>query len=133
MVVALALLAGACSWRRLGAQADVHAQVLLAEARKGRDLVVHGRLTAETMPELTYPLERARAFASSARTRGTPPAWLPAFDDLIARYRAFVDALDRVRRTHRGRAARAALAAPLGEVKAGARAVRAVVRAERRA
>ena len=62
-----------------------------------------GRLTAESMPELTYPLERAEAFARAgpARARGdaAPPS-LAAFDALIARYRD-------VRRRPRPRPARA--------------------------
>jgi hypothetical protein len=103
-------------------------------ARKGADLVASGRLTAETMPELTYPLERAQAFAheARARSRGTPPASLDALDVLIARYRDFVDALDRVRRDTRGETARAALAEPLARVEEAAERVRAALRAERR-
>src|SRR5207249_9142346 len=81
---------------------------------QGTDLVASGRLSAESMPELTYPLERAEAFVHDARARsGAPPASLDALDTLCARYRAFVDALDRVRRERRGEAARAALADPL--------------------
>ena len=42
------------------------------------------------MPELTYPLERAEAFARQARARAgdaAPPS-LAAFETLIARYRS---------------------------------------------
>ena len=103
-------------------------------ARKGTDLVASGRFTAESMPELTYPLERAQAFARAARTRsaGAAPASLDALDALCARYRAFVDALDRVRRERSGEAARAALAGPLAAVEAAAESVRVALRAERR-
>jgi len=103
-------------------------------ARKGADLVASGRLTAETMPELTYPLERAQAFAREARARSgsAPPRSLDALDVLIARYREFVDALDRVRRDTHGEAARAALAEPLARVEEAAEGVRAALRAERR-
>jgi len=103
-------------------------------ARKGADLVASGRLTAESMPELTYPLERAEAFAHEARTRsgGAAPASLDALDALCVRYRAFLDALDRVRRERSGAAARAVLAEPLAAVEAAAESVRVALRAERR-
>lgn len=103
-------------------------------ARKGVDLVASGRLTAESMPELTYPLERAQAFAADAhaRSHGAPPASLVAFDALVGRYREFVDALDRVRRTTSGDAARGALAEPVGRVEAAAEAVRSALVAEGR-
>src|SRR5207245_3676748 len=120
--LALALLAG-CFWRTYGRLAATHAELLVAMARKHTDLVASGRLTAESMPELTYPLERAEAFAREARARsgGAPPASLEALDALCGRYRGFVDALDRVRRGRSGGAARAALAGPLpaGEGAAG--------------
>ena len=101
-------------------------------ARKGVDLVASGRLTAENMPELTYPLERAEAFARDAHAHvGTPPPSLVAFDTLIARYRAFVDALDATRRTQRGTEAAAALAGPLGAVEDAARGVDDALRDQR--
>jgi len=108
--------------------------LLVAMARKHTDLVASGRLTAESMPELTYPLERAEAFAREARARsgGAPPASLKALDALCGRYRAFVDALDRVRRERSGEAARAALADPLAAVEGAAESVRVALRAERR-
>jgi hypothetical protein len=86
------------------------------------------------MPELTYPLERAAAFAraAAARSRDAPPPSLRAFDALLARYRAFVDTLDRVRRAERGEEARAALAPSLAAVEAAGEAVRAALRAEGR-
>ena len=103
-------------------------------ARKGTDLVASGRLTAESMPELTYPLERAQAFVHEARARsgGAPPASLEALDALCVRYRAFVDALDRVRREQSGEAARAALADPLAAVEVAAESVHVALRSERR-
>ena len=96
------------------------------------DLVASGRLTAESMPELTYPLERAQAFAKQAHARAgdAPPASLAAFETLVARYRAFVDALDRVRREQRGADARAALEEPLKAVEDAANATRAALRGE---
>src|SRR5205814_6177892 len=54
---ALVLLAG-CFWRTYGRLAATHVDLLVAMARKGTDLVASGRLSAESMPELTYPLER---------------------------------------------------------------------------
>src|SRR5437870_5071153 len=107
--LAFALLAG-CFWRSYGRLAATHADLLVAMARKGADLVASGRLTAESMPELTYPLERAQAFAHDARARSgsSPPPSVAALDDLIARYRAFVDTLDRVRREQTAETARSA-------------------------
>jgi hypothetical protein len=129
---AFLLLAG-CFWRSYGALATTHVDLLVAMAHKGSDLVASGRFGAENMPELTYPLERADAFAHTARSRAgsAPPASLPAFEDLLARYRSFVDALDRTRRTDRGEDARAALAAPLAAVEASAAKVHAALAAER--
>ena len=133
-VLALVLLAG-CFWRSYGPQVVTHTEVLVGIARKGADLVGSGRLTAESMPELTYPLERAVAFAEKARARAgaAPPASLVAFEALIASYRGFVDALDRARREQEPSAARATLAAPLAEVESAGRRVREAVEAERRA
>ena len=121
--VALVLTLGACFASRPERAAATHVDVLAIMARKGADLVTSGRLTAENMPELTYPLERATAFADAQRRRA--PRWLPAFDDLVARYRDFVDTLDAIRRTERGESARAALAQPLAAVDAAAARVRA--------
>ena len=80
------VLAG-CFWRTYGRLAATHVEVLTAMARKGADLVASGRLTAESMPELTYPLERAQAFARTARERSgeAPPASLAAFAELLER------------------------------------------------
>jgi hypothetical protein len=109
-----------------------HAEVMVSIAHKAVDLVVAGRFTAESMPELTYPLERADAFARQARDRagGAPPPSLAKFDELIARYRAFVDAVDRTRREQRGEAAAAALAGPLRAVEDAAAAVNEALRHE---
>ncbi len=132
LFVVLASVLVGCSWRSYGRLALTHVELLTALARKGTDLVASGRLTAESMPELTYPLERAQAFAEKARARAVapPPASLVAFETLVARYRAFVDALDRVRREHAGATARAALEPPLAAVEAAAEEVRAALRAE---
>ena len=121
----LVLLAG-CFWRSYGPRMATHADVLVGIARKGADLVGNGRLTAESMPELTYPLERAAAFADGAGARSgeSPPRSLVAFRNLIARYRDFVDALDAARRDHAAEAARAALVAPLAAVEGAAAEVR---------
>jgi hypothetical protein len=131
--LALVLVAG-CFWRSYGRLAATHVDLLTAIARKGADLVASGRLTAESMPELTYPLERAEAFAreARARSRGAPPPSLEALDALLARYRAFLDALDRIRRERTGEDARAALAEPLAQVEAAGEAVRTALRAEGR-
>ena len=125
------LLAG-CFWRTYGRLAATHVDLLVAMARKGTDLVASGRLTAESMPELTYPLERAQAFVhdARARSRGAPPASLAALDELCARYQAFLDALDRVRRERSGEAARTALAGPLGAFEAAGETTHAALRAE---
>ena len=125
--------AGGCFWRSYAPRLRTHTELMVAMARKGADLVASGRLTAENMPELTYPLERAEAFARDAHAHGgtPPPASLVAFDTLVARYRAFVDALDATRRTQRGTEAAAALAGPLTSVENAARAVDDALRDER--
>src|SRR4029453_11508213 len=107
-----------CFWRSYAPRMRTHAEVMVSIARKAVDLVASGRFTAESMPELTYPLARADAFARQARDRaaGAPPPSLASFEELIARYRAFVDVLDRTRREQRGAAAAAALTAPLRAV-----------------
>jgi len=131
------LLAG-CFWRSYGPQVVTHTEVLVGIARKGADLVGGGRLTAESMPELTYPLERAAAFAAKAKAKAkarsdaAPPASLVAFEMLIARYREFVDALDRARRDHEPRDARDRLGAPLAAVEAAGERVREALRSEGR-
>ena len=81
------------------------------------------------MPELTYPLERAQAFAASeaARAGDPPPPSLVAFRALVDRYREFVDTLDRVRRERTGPAAREALAPALAAVEGAAETVRAAL------
>ena len=129
----MVLLAG-CFWRSYGPQAATHADVLVGIARKGADLVGNGRLTAESMPELTYPFERAAAFAETARAAGGegPPESLLALEALIARYREFVDALDQARRAYEPGDARTALAAPLAAVEAAGARVRAALEAEGR-
>lgn len=133
LLVALAITG--CFWRSYGRLAATHTELLVAMARKGVDLVASDRLTAESMPELTYPLERAQAFVQAARARagGTPPPSLLALEMLVDRYRAFVDALDHGRREWRGEEARAALQGPLADVEAQGAAVAAALHAEGRA
>ena len=130
LCVVLASALTGCFWHSYGRLALTHVDLLEALARKGADLVASGRLTAESMPELTYPLERAQAFAKQAHARAgdAPPASLAAFDTLVSRYRAFVDALDRVRREQRGADARAALEEPLHAVEDAAAAARVALR-----
>jgi len=125
ILILLAAVA-ACSGAAARREARTHADLLAAIAQKGVDLVRSGRLVAESMPELTYPLERAQAFARSARERERlDTAALAALDALVERYRSFVDTLDRVRRDlSRDQAARA-LAEPLASVEAAAAALRA--------
>jgi hypothetical protein len=134
LATVLASVLTGCFWHSYGRLARTHVDLLTALARKGSDLVANGRLTAETMPELTYPLERAQAFAIRARAGAgdAPPTSLIAFETLVDRYREFFDALDRVRREHAGADARAALAPPLAAVEAAADEVRAALRAEGR-
>src|SRR4029450_9133214 len=93
-----------CFWRSYAPRMRTHAEVMVSIAHKAVDLVATGRFTAESMPELTYPLERADAVARRARGGGgsEPPPSLTQFEALIARYRAFVDAVDRTRREQRG-------------------------------
>jgi hypothetical protein len=126
-----AALAG-CFWRSYAPRLRTHAEVMVAIARKAVDLVATGRFTAESLPELTYPLERADAFARDARRRAgaEAPASLAAFEALIARYRAFIDAIDRTRRERRGADAAAALAEPLRAVEDAAAAVDEALRRE---
>jgi hypothetical protein len=105
-----------------------HTELLVAFARKGRDLVVTGRFTAESLPELTYPLARAQAFAAEARRRSDPPpASLLAFETLVARYADLVRLVDDVRRDRDARENRERLDVAVGAVEAAARAVHAAL------
>ena len=127
------LLAG-CFWRSYGPQTATHTDVLVGIARKGADLVGNGRLTAESLPELTYPLERAVAFAQAVKAKSgeSPPGSLVAFEVLIARYRELVDALDRARREHEPSDARRVLVVPLAAVEVAGERVREALRTEGR-
>jgi hypothetical protein len=91
-------------------------------------------MTAETLPELTYPFERAHAFAqrAAAKSAGGRPPSLDAFMRLLERYREFLDALDRTRREATGEAARAALAPRLVALDAAAAEVTQALASERR-
>ena len=104
----------------------------MAFARKGRDLVVTGRFTAENLPQLTYPLERAAAFAADVQRRTeTPPASLLAFERLLERYRAFVERVDRERHERAGPPDATALDAQVAEIESAAGAVAAALDHER--
>jgi hypothetical protein len=125
-------VAGGCFWRSYPQRLRTHSELLVAFARKGRDLVATGRFAAENLPELTYPLERAVAFAADVRRRAdTPPASLVAFEELIARYRAFVERVDRARRERGGPAEAASLDEPLGDIESAARDVATALERER--
>ena len=131
-LLACAVVAGGCFWRSYPERMRTHTELLVSFARKGRDLVATGRFTAESLPELTYPLERATAFAADVRRRtSTPPASLETFDVLVARYRTFVELLDDARRIKRGAAVTDQLASPLADVEAAAAAVTAALDRER--
>ena len=129
--LALAML-GACFWRSYAPRMRTYADVMVSIAHKGADLVRTGRFTAESVPELTYPLERAEAFAREVRGHAgaEPPASLLAFETLIARYRSFVDALDRSRREHPAADTATTLAEPLRAVDDAAAAVDQALRRE---
>ena len=121
-VALLLMLLFGCFWRSYARRMIVHADLLVAMAHKGANLVSAGRFAAESLPELTYPLARAVRFATEAhqRSTGPPPASLLAFETLLQRYRSFIDATDRVRQGDLpGR--RALLAAPLAAVDEAAR------------
>jgi hypothetical protein len=123
---------GACFWRSYAPRMRTYAEVMVSIAHKGADLVRTGRFTAESVPELTYPLERAEAFAREVHGHAgaEPPPSLLAFETLIARYRSFVAALDQSRREQAPGEAAATLAAPLQEVDDAAAAVDETLRRE---
>ena len=130
-LLCVAVVSG-CYWRSYPDRVRTHTELLVAFARKARDLVATGRFTAESLPELTYPLERAAAYAAEGRRRAaTAPASLVAFEALVARYRAFVDLVDETRRSRRGPEAAKALDEPLAALEADARAVTAMLDLER--
>src|SRR5262249_35758028 len=136
-VKAIACLAmtmlGACFWRSYAPRMRTYSEVMVSIAHKGADLVRTGRFTAESLPELTYPLERAEAFARDVRGPGRADAspLLLAHERLIARYRSFVAALDRSRRERPPGDAAATLAEPLRAVDDAAAAVDQALRRER--
>jgi hypothetical protein len=128
-LLSVCALVASCAGRAEQRQAETHVDLLVAMAHKGADLVANGRFTAESMPELTYPLERAQLYAEAARRHGRlAPAALDTFAQLLERYRDFVDTLDRVRREQRGQAAATALAEPLTRVDDAAATARAALR-----
>lgn len=130
--VLVAAVAGGCFWRSYPERLRMHSELLVAFARKGRDLVATGRFAAENLPELTYPLERAVEFAADAHRRtAAPPPSLAAFDRLIERYRAFVALVDRERHAAAGPAAAASLDEPVAAIEAAAADVTAALARER--
>lgn len=128
VLLACLVVAGGCFWRSYAARMRTHAELLVAFARKAQDLVTTGRFGAENLPELTYPLERAAAFAADARRRTDEPlASLAAFDALLARYREVVTLVDGARH---GVADVAALPAAVAAVEAAAGEVEAALAGE---
>ena len=121
VAVALSLVAG-CFWRSYPERIATHADVLVSMARKGVDLLAADRMTAGTLPELIYPLERGQALAAEARRRSgsAPPPSLVAFEALLRRYRTFCEEVDRLRRERPGSGARAALGPALHDVERAA-------------
>jgi hypothetical protein len=125
-------VASGCFWRTYPQRLRTHSDLLVAFARKGRDLVATGRFTAENLPELTYPLERAAAFAADVRRRTeAPPASLLAFERLLERYRAFVERVDRERHERAGPADVSSLDAAVVAIESAAGEVAAALEHER--
>jgi hypothetical protein len=93
------LLAG-CFWRTYGGRLAMHADLLVEMAEKGTDLVDADRFTPESLPELLYPLDRARSFAAEAARRSgdRPPESLRAFEVLLAAYGELCGLADESRR-----------------------------------
>jgi hypothetical protein len=77
----------------------MHTDLIVAMTRKGTDLVRTHRFTPENLPELSYPLERARAYAARAERQGgaNPPGSLGAFVALLAAYERFYGVVDGLR------------------------------------
>jgi hypothetical protein len=123
LALALGALAGCHTRGDTARAAATHVELMVAMAAKGSDLLANGRFTAESLPELTYPLERADAFARALEARGAPPPWLSAFRVVLARYRDVLDTLDRIRREQRGEGARAAMAPSLEALRTAAASV----------
>jgi hypothetical protein len=130
----VATVAG-CFWRTYGSRAVMHTQLLLSMTRKGIDLVRTRRFTPENLPELYYPLDRARASTAAARRRSgeDPPASVSALEALLARYEAFCRAVDEMRRGPRTPPTRRALRDAARAVHAAGAAVLRALAAEGRA
>jgi hypothetical protein len=133
LLLALGMTAG-CFWRSYGPRLAMHTDLLLAMTGKGVDLVEADRFTPENLPELYYPLERARAFAARAERRSgdDPPGSLRAFAALLEAYGAFCQVADDARRTRDGGAPRAALHEAAHAVRQRAAAVEQALVAEGR-
>jgi hypothetical protein len=105
----------------------MHTRLVEAMARKGVDLVVADRFTAEALGEMLYPLARAQAFAEEARRLldgEDGPAPLGAFEALLVDYAALCDLVDRQRREGAGVRAAAVLRPALERVERSAGVVR---------
>ena len=98
-VLVVCVLSAGCFWRSYGARMDMHTDLLLSMTHKGADLVRGHRFAPENLPELLYPLDRAREFAARAHRHGAadPPASLGAFDALLAAYAEFCRIADDLR------------------------------------
>jgi hypothetical protein len=98
VLVACLAMAGGCFWRSYPARMRTHTELLVSFARKTGDLVEAHRFTAQNLPELTYPLERATAFARETRRHTSEaPDSLVAFERLLERYRELLYLADSTR------------------------------------
>jgi hypothetical protein len=134
-LVGATVLAAGCFWRSYGARMAMHTDLLVAMTRKGTDLVKTVRFTPENLPELHYPLDRARAFAADAARRSgqEPPPSLQAFEKLLAAYGEFCRVVDDVRTARFEGARRQMLREAARSVRQNAAAVRGALTAEGRA
>jgi hypothetical protein len=112
----------------------MHTDLLIGMTRKGTDLVKTNAFIPENLPELYYPLDRARAFAASAGRRSgeTPPASLVAFGALLDAYEVFCRAVDGARREPRREVWRPGVRVAARAVRAAAPPVRQGLAAEGR-
>jgi hypothetical protein len=133
-LIGAAVLAAGCFWRSYGARMAMHTDVLLAMTRKGTDLVKTGRFTPENLPELHYPLDRARSFAVDAARRSgqEPPPSLRAFEELLTAYGEFCRVIDVVRTARLEGVRRRMLREAARSVRRDAAAVRGALAAEGR-
>jgi hypothetical protein len=133
-LVGAAVLAAGCFWRSYGPRMAMHTDVLVAMTRKGTDLLKTARFTPENLPELYYPLDRARSFAADAARRSgeQPPPSLRAFEELLAAYAEFCRVADEARTVRLEGARRRTLREATRSVRRHAAAVRRALAAEGR-